>query len=107
MGNLVTGEIPTGHVQYTFFTSGDCSGTGTSAGLVALNADGTVPNSSTEGPLTAGNYSFDAQYISGNDPNYTDSEVSACEPFTVLKKSPTEVLIVAFPQSALDGEPAG
>jgi uncharacterized repeat protein (TIGR01451 family) len=89
LGNLVTGEIPTGQVQYTFFATGDCSGTGTSAGLVTLNADGTVPNSDPEGPLAAGSYSFNAQYLSGNDPHYSDSNASACEPFTVLKKSPT------------------
>jgi uncharacterized repeat protein (TIGR01451 family) len=89
LGNLVAGEIPTGHVQYTFFASGDCSGDGTSAGLMALNADGTVPNSDTKGPLAAGNYSFHAQYLSGTDQNYTDSEVSACEPFTVMKTSPS------------------
>jgi uncharacterized repeat protein (TIGR01451 family) len=89
LGNLVNGETPTGQVQYTFFTNGDCSGTGTSAGLVDLNPDGSVPPSDTEGPLNAGDYSFDAQYLSGDDPNYTDSAVSDCEPFTVLKNSPT------------------
>ena len=89
LGNLVTGQTPTGTVQYTFFTNGDCSGTGTSAGLKTLNLDGSVPNSDTQGPLAAGNYSFNAQYLAGNDQNYSDSEVSACEPFTVLKTSPT------------------
>jgi uncharacterized repeat protein (TIGR01451 family) len=89
LGNLTQGQIPTGHVQYTFFTNGDCSGDGTDAGLVTLNADGTVPNSDTEGPLAAGDYSFDAQYLSGDDPHYSDSEVSACEPFTVLKTTPS------------------
>src|SRR3954449_6466374 len=89
LGNLVGGEIPTGHVQYTFFANGNCSDAGTSAGLVALNADGTVPKSNTEGPLATGSYSFHAQYIAGTDPHYSDSDVSACEPFTVLKKSPT------------------
>src|SRR5206468_17992 len=29
------------------------------------------------------------QYLSNDDPNYVDSEVSDCEPFTVLKKSPS------------------
>jgi uncharacterized repeat protein (TIGR01451 family) len=89
LGNLVNGQTPTGKVQYTFFTNGDCSGTGTSAGLVTLANDGSVPKSDTEGPLAAGSYSFNAQYLSGNDPNYSDSAVSACEPFTVLKTSPT------------------
>jgi uncharacterized repeat protein (TIGR01451 family)/fimbrial isopeptide formation D2 family protein len=87
LGDLVTGEIPTGQVQYTFFSNVNCSGTGTSAGLVTLN-NGSVPNSNPEGPLAAGDYSFDAQYLSGNDPNYSDSEVSGCEPFHV-KTAPT------------------
>src|SRR4051794_18248439 len=83
LGNLVSGT-PTGKVQYTFFTNINCSGAGTSAGLKTLNADGTVPNSDPEGPLAAGAYSFEAQYLSGNDPNYSDSEVSGCEPFHVI-----------------------
>src|SRR4051795_510465 len=83
LGNLVSGT-PTGKVQYTFFTNINCSGAGTSAGLKTLNLDGTVPNSDPEGPLAAGAYSFEAQYLSGNDPNYSDSEVSGCEPFHVI-----------------------
>src|SRR3954447_23706366 len=83
LGNLVSGT-PTGKVQYTFFTNINCSGAGTSAGLKTLNADGTVPNSDPEGPLAAGAYSFEAQCLSGNDPNYSDSEVSGCEPFHVI-----------------------
>ena len=89
LGNLVDGEIPTGHVQYTFFANGDCSGDGTSAGLKTLNLDGSVPQSDTEGPLAAGDYSFHAQYLAGTDAHYSDSEVSACEPFTVLKTTPS------------------
>ena len=102
LGNLVQGETPTGQVQYTFFTNGDCSGTGTSAGLVDLNQDGSVPQSDTEGPLEAGDYSFNAQYLSGDDPNYTDSAVSACEPFTVLKNSPS-IVTTQQPASAVVG----
>ena len=89
LGNLVTGEIPTGQVQYTFFANGDCSGDGTSAGLKTLNLDGSVPQSDTQGPLAAGDYSFHAQYLAGTDAHYSDSEVSACEPFTVLKTTPS------------------
>jgi uncharacterized repeat protein (TIGR01451 family) len=85
LGNLVNGETPTGKVQYTFFTNGDCSGTGASAGLVTLDGSGNVPQSDTEGPLSPGDYSFEAQYLSGDDPNYSDSDVSSCEPFTVNK----------------------
>ena len=51
LGNLGA-ATPTGKVQYTFFTNGDCSGDGTSAGLVTLNANGSVPQSDTQGPLS-------------------------------------------------------
>src|SRR5690242_5982774 len=84
LGNLVSGKTPTGQVQYTFFTNGDCSGTGTSAGLKTL-VNGVAPQSDTKGPLGPGDYSFEAQYLSGNDQNYSDSDVSDCEPFTVNK----------------------
>jgi len=79
LGNLTTGKDPTGTLNFTFFDNGDCSGTGTPAGTgVALDG-----HSDVEGPLAAGDYSFRAQYISGNDPNYTDSAPSACEPLTI------------------------
>src|SRR4029077_11361230 len=74
-------------------TNGTCTGTGTSAGTVTL-ASGVAPQSNTEGPLAPGNYSFHAQYNSGNDPNYTDSEPSACEPFTVSKAGSATATVV-------------
>ena len=86
-GNLTTGKTPTGTVQYTFFTNGACTGTGTDAGLKTVDGTGNIPQSNTEGPLTPGSYSFEAQYLSDDDPNYVDSEVSGCEPFTVDKAS--------------------
>ena len=94
LGNLVTGKTPTGTVKYTFFTNGDCSGDGTAAGTVTLDGSGNVPQSDTEGPLAAGDYSFEAQYFSGDDPNYTDSDVSACEPFSVSKASSSTATVV-------------
>jgi len=69
----------TGTVSYTFFTNGTCSGSGTPAGGGALAA-GAAPNSSTEGPLNAGSYSFEATY--SGDSNYAGS-TSSCEPFAV------------------------
>src|SRR5205823_6525846 len=39
--------------------------------------------------LAAGNYSFDAQYIAGTDPNHNDSAVSSCEPFIIDKATPS------------------
>ena len=86
-GNLTTGKTPTGTVQYTFFSNGACTGPGTDAGLKTVDA-GNIPQSNTEGPLAAGSYSFEAQYLSDNDPNYVDSEVSGCEPFSVSQKQP-------------------
>ncbi|HEV2414630.1 MAG TPA: Ig-like domain repeat protein, partial [Candidatus Dormibacteraeota bacterium] len=74
------GFVATGTVTYTFYGNGSCTGSGTSAGTVTLTASGAVPNSSTEGPLQAGSYSFQAVYSGDN--NYAGS-TGACEPFTV------------------------
>ena len=77
-----------GTVAYSFFTTSDCTGTATSAGIVTLNSDGTVPQSETEGPLNAGTYSFDATYTSTDGVN-DSSPASPCELFTVAKATPT------------------
>ena len=70
------GPAPTGTMSYTFWTNGTCNGGGTSAGSgFALGA-----NSNTEGPLAAGNYSFEATY-SGD--NHYNTSTSSCEPFTL------------------------
>src|SRR5215467_4498769 len=74
------GVVPTGTVTYAFFTNGSCSGSGTGAGTVTLDASGNVPKSNTEGPLGAGSYSFQAAY--SGDGNYSGS-TSPCEPFSV------------------------
>ncbi len=90
----VPGIIPTGNVQFTFFSSPnvntlpntnnsaalDCTGTGVAAGLVALDGLGVAHPSASFGPLTNGNYAFQATY--GGDANYAGS-TSACEPFQV------------------------
>ena len=71
---------PTGTVTFTFFSNATCSGTGSPAGTGTLSAG--VANSSSEGPLTAGSYSFQATY--NGDTNYLTS-TGACEPFTVTE----------------------
>ena len=76
---------PTGSVAYTFFTNGACTGTGTAAGGGTL-ASGVPPNSNTQGPLTAGSYSFRAVY--SGDANFAGS-TSACEPFSVTAGTST------------------
>ena len=66
------GPTPTGTLTYTFF-SGTCTGTvvGTPQ-TVTLNANGTVPNSATHGPLGTGSYAFQAAYSGDN--NYRSEE---------------------------------
>jgi Bacterial Ig-like domain (group 3) len=82
----VTGVTPTGTLTYTLFTNGNCTPPGGPPATVTLNANGTVPNSGTHGPLAAGSYSFQALY--GGDANYTGS-TSACEPLTIAQVTPT------------------
>ena len=50
-----------------------------------MAANDTVPDSSPNGPLGAGDYSYQATY-NGN-PNYS-SKTGACEPFTITKATP-------------------
>jgi uncharacterized repeat protein (TIGR01451 family) len=73
----------TGTVSYQFFANGTCSGEVTSETGIALDAQ-----SSTQGPLSTGSYSFRAMYVAGNDPNHNSSDWSACEPFSVGKAKP-------------------
>ena len=75
----INGIQPTGSSTYSFFSNGTCAGTATSTQTVTL-AGGVVPNSSSQGPLAAGSYSFDATY--NGDSNY-NAGTSSCEPFTV------------------------
>jgi uncharacterized repeat protein (TIGR01451 family) len=101
LSDLITGKDPTGTLNFTFFTNGDCSGDGTPAGTgVALDGQ-----SDTEGPLGPGEYSFQAKYIAGDDPNYTDSAPSACEPLTISQGSltPSTTIKNAADDSVVDG----
>jgi len=66
---------PSGTVDFTFFTSGDCTTGGSTQNNVALVA-GTAESSSTAA-LAAGSYSYQAHY--DGDTNYSATD-SACEP---------------------------
>jgi uncharacterized repeat protein (TIGR01451 family) len=90
---------PTGTVTYTFFANGTCSGTGTAAGSGAL-ASGVPPNSTTQGPLNAGSYSFRAAY-SGDANNAPLT--STCENFTVAQATPTIATSLSLSSVALGG----
>src|SRR2546422_891362 len=77
---------PTGTVTVTFFTtSSTCTGTSVGSGTVTLDASGVAHPSASQGPLSAGSYSFIAHY--NGDPNYTKA-ATPCEPFTVTARTP-------------------
>src|SRR5207245_2835396 len=79
---------PTGTVTFTFFTaSSACTGASVGSGTVALDASGVAHPSTSQGPLSAGSYSFRAHY-NGEDPNYAATD-SPCEPLTVTELTPT------------------
>ena len=82
--STVNGEVggiaPTGTVSYTYWNDADCGVSESSAGTGAGSDLALGTQSSTEGPLGAGSYSFEATY--SGDSNYTGS-TSTCEPFSV------------------------
>ena len=82
--STVNGEVdgvpPTGTVSYTYWNDGDCGVSEDAAGTSAGSDLSLGTQSSTEGPLPEGTYSFQAVY--SGDANYTGS-TSPCEPFSV------------------------
>src|SRR2546429_3458175 len=74
----------TGTVTFRFFTTIDCSGEASTESGVAVGT-----KSSNHGPLAAGSYSFNAQYIAGKDPNQTTSAPTSCEPLAVSAAAPS------------------
>ncbi len=78
---------PTGTVSFRFFSNANCTGeVSQAAGTVALNGNGVASPSTTEGPLAAGSYSFQATY--SGDLNFLGS-TGQCEPLTVSKGTPS------------------
>src|SRR5207245_598310 len=78
---------PTGTVTFTFFTtSSTCTGTSVASGTVTLDASGVAHPSASQGPLSAGSYSFIAHY--NGDPNYTATD-SPCEARKSTPLNPT------------------
>ncbi len=100
------GDIaPTGTVSYTYWNDADCGVSESAAGTSAGSNLGIGTQSSTEGPLGAGSYSFDATY--SGDSNYTGS-TSPCESFSVGTASTSVVTTVddAATNSAWSGSEA-
>src|SRR5438093_364934 len=78
---------PTGPVTFTFCTtSSTCTGTSVASGTVTSLHDALPHSSASQGPLSAGSYSFIAHY--NGDPNYTATD-SPCEPLEVTALTPT------------------
>src|SRR5438132_69586 len=78
---------PTGTVTFTFFTaSSTCTGTSVGSGTVTLDASGVAHPSASQGPLSAGSYSFIAHYSSEPHSTATDTH---CEPLDVTALTPT------------------
>jgi hypothetical protein len=91
--------LPTGTVTYTLFNNGTdgadggpalCTGTMITAGTVTLNADGSVPQSATLGPLAGAVYGIEASY--SGDSTYQAS--SGCFPVGVLPTTSTTASVV-------------
>jgi hypothetical protein len=81
-----TAGTPTGTVTFTFFTSINCTTGGSPAGTVTLDASGVAHPSMSEGPLSAGSYSFRAHYNGSVVYMQADSD---CEPLLVTQSTPT------------------
>src|SRR5256884_9093412 len=86
---------PTGTVTFTFFTaSSACTGASVGSGTVTLDASGVAHPSASQGPLSAGSYSFIAHY--NGDLNYTATD-SPCEPLTVTGSADLSITKTANP----------
>src|SRR5207253_1024571 len=78
---------PTGTVTFTFFTtSSTCTGTSVASGTVTLDASGVAHPSASQGPLSAGSYSFIAHRSEERRVGEADSP---CEPPEVTEQNPT------------------
>src|SRR3989442_2100296 len=83
---------PIGTVTFTFFTaSSTCTGASVGSGTVTLDASGVAHPSASQGPLSAGSYSFIAHY--NGDLNYTGSE-NPTSPLQVSPHTATRLLLI-------------
>jgi len=79
-------RVYTGTVTYSLFTGSTCGGTGTVVSGPVTVINDVVPNSASQPFNAAGSFSWNAHY-SGDANN--GPALSACEPLTVDKASPT------------------
>ena len=83
-GNPFTGTV-TFKLWKGPFTNGDCTTGTVQTTEASVAVSGTTATSSPTAALGAGDYAFTAQYIAGSDTHHTNSDLSACEPFTIDK----------------------
>ncbi len=81
---------PDNNVEFSFFENDECLD-GTASGSVTLDGSGFAHPSDSQGPLAAGDYSFQASIA--NDDNY-NGDASTCEYFTVSKADPDIVTAI-------------
>lgn len=78
----VSADIPPqGTVTYSLYADPSCAASPISQEEVTLNADGSIPSSSSSAPLPPGSYGYSVQY--SGDVNYASAVTPACESFTV------------------------
>jgi hypothetical protein len=83
---FVAAISPTAPAVFTFFTARDCPvGTGYAAGGHAFDGNGLADPSDSEGPLSAGDYSFIVTFT--GDDNYKAAEPAACENVKVVNRA--------------------
>jgi len=95
-----SGYAATGGLTYNFFDNSGCSGTPT-----YITSEPVGTSAASQGPLEAGGYSWDAQYVAGVNDNYQSSNPSSCESFTVLKAQATISTTVEPSSVVLFGTP--
>ena len=84
------GGTPTGTVDFSWYTSTDCTGQSTAAGTVQLDANGVAHPSDSE-TVPAGGGSFKAHY--NGDATYNAAD-AACEPLSATKLTPQVVTTI-------------
>jgi hypothetical protein len=75
----VGGIVPSGSLTYAFYTNRACTGTASTTDAVKVTGQ-TAPKSASTAALSAGSYSFSAEY--SGDANYSPSS-SSCVTFKV------------------------
>jgi len=83
--------IPTGKLDFTFFSNNNCASTGTADASNSFSLSGGSVESSNSSALAAGNYSYKAYYR--GDTNYSP-KYSSCVDLTVTKEDPSVVTVI-------------